>query len=332
MNAISRRTALSSGGLTVAAYLASAQLPSFAEAHAQSTGTPNLSTGGSLGTLIQLNSYALSHVGNAGAKLRAGNANASDLRQASGAVRLYAAELQRLGADKHSKRIADKLDPGIDPVGTSSFEKVFSTLKSYDASWTRAELADFCRSQDVSEIKKSIVTNGISWQYSVAAEVFRVFSAYLPESEGSSASKTTISAEIHMPPGRTMDAVYRRAPEIARFDADRSHVGDLVYHLSEKPRLSQISFGSFCHTYFCKYLSSAVGYGTTRLITLTTGWTPAQFCQADLVVSVLSDVLTEDLATIATPFETAVCTAAVTIGVSAAIATAFSTVQSHFGC
>lgn len=82
----------------------------------------------------------------------------------------------------------------------------------------------------------------------------------------------------------------------------------------------------------CNVVTGSLNYATSSLVALTGSWTAADFCNVDLVVPVLSDVLTEDVAVIATPFEAAVCTAAYTVGVGAAISTAMDSLASTFGC
>lgn len=107
-------------------------------------------------------------------------------------------------------------------------------LKSYDNSWTRSELATYYQSkmQYLSEAKSSLVTNGISWHYFVAADIFRRLSANVPESTDSRVSDLTKSIEYRMPSSRIIDAVYRDSPQLAQFKVGGGRVDDLVYHLS----------------------------------------------------------------------------------------------------
>ena len=270
-----------------------------------------------------LETWTIESVARSLGHLRRGNAYRSHFRHTAGALHLYAKHLEDLHLNSASKVLADHIDvrsaPGPD---IATINAILPVLQKYDATWSQAEVVEsnMHTSHDLQNAKASLIENGLTWHLHLAADVFTEGSYLLPHAP-------VANALLSLP---ATDGRYRTTQSALFSPA--------YYDPRHRAHLQTVSACSVVKHAICKVLTTAsLRQAVSQALIQAVGQLGANaFCGIDLVTSVLADVASEGLTSIASPLEVALCAAAQSpyakIGIGAVVGQGLSTLQSTFGC
>ena len=298
MQIVTRRNALRATGFAAIA-------PLFGVHRADSSVLSPLQTSGNSNTAsasapynFQLHAFAQDSIASLSAKFRSRSAHVEDFAQAASAVHQYGAHIEKLNFDLVAPYLAKKMVPST----SDHVDQVHTAFRKYEPSYPREKVEADLKAADaqIGAVQASLTKHGLSWHFYSAAQSLRLAQKVTAIEHADSASCNCGKD------GKPTNAIYPR----------HSHYkNDGLYHATRyrwpQAHFQTVALSAPCKKLLCRALNGVLGTVVTNtLIKAFTGLTADAFCDIDLVVSILGDVGTDGVASIASPLEAALCAAA----------------------
>ena len=250
-------------------------------------------------------SYMANSVLQVWSKHRAGSAHVEHFTEAASAVHAYAKHIDSLNIDLLAPYLASK----IAPTSAEHVDKVHAAMSKYDPSYSRAEVAASVTDADeqTTAVQRSLLKHGISWHFYSAAQGLRLMAKLTAAEHANSAScncgkAPRFQTSLFVPGAQYRTPMMRSAT---------------LFQQQSAVHIERVSFSSTCKKLLCQSLAGVLsGILTRTMIKAFTGAAADAFCDIDLVTSILADVASEGVTSIASPLEAYLCTAAQAIGAS----------------
>ena len=246
---------------------------------------------------FQLHSFAQDSITSLSAKFRSSSAHVEDFAQAASAVHQYGAHIEKLNFDLIAPYLAKKMVPST----SADVDQMHTALKRYEPSYPRESVVATLNAADIQidAARGSLTKHGLSWHFYSAAHALRLAQKVTAIEHANAACDCGKT-------GKFTNALY--TPHVGH-DLG-SHYQAARYGLPSA-RFENVALSEPCKKLLCRGLNGVLGTVVTNtLVKAFSGLTAAAFCDIDLVVSILADVGTEGVASIASPLEAALCAAA----------------------
>lgn len=222
----------------------------------------------------------------AATKLRSRTHTRQVLNNAASAMRMYAHHLDAIGVGRYTP--PSRFTPATEVDAADAKTQLLSMLRAVDASWSAEELTSFHADQDIDFTASDTGTykyGVVPYLHDVADHFF--FLAQLTSSQNS------------------LRSLVSPAPHLSSAVFSVSHLPHLIAVQGQcaAPPKKQPFCAWIANPNLKKVLVGLLVYGLKQL-------TVTQLCALDAITSVVTDVVTDGAAVIATPLEVAVCAAA----------------------